>query len=174
MTQDERPAFDALLTRVCGVLSRPVPDDLTCEFAFAVIAEAIPDVSIGELVQAAKRHLAGCRYYPTPSHLIELVNDQRDRNLREQRETQMLALPVPPPPEPEPTREESLAAFRRVKQQFAERGVVLGNVGKPMRDGTQREPWVDPRSEEEKARSMRETAELVRIELENMSSRKHD
>jgi len=141
MTSQEFQAFKGLMTRVAGVLGKPAPDDDTAEFAFAVINNALPDVTISELTRAAFAHLKESRFYPTPSHLIDAVNDERDRNVPE---SPVYRLP------PHEDREADRAAFEECRARVR---AVIGRVGRPMPSA---EPWEDDRTADQVARDRAE------------------
>ena len=154
MTEQDFKAFKALMTRVSGVLGKAAPDDETAEFAFAVINNALPDVTIRELTRAAFAHLKESHFYPTPSHLIDQVQDDRDRNLAPCHQT--FALP-PRVETDEETKQAMQEALRRIRACAAKVGRPMPSVDDPWDDVR----WTDPRTPEQVAASRAEIAEQL-------------
>ena len=154
MTEQDFKAFKALMTRVSGVLGKSAPDDDTAEFAFAVINNALPDVTVSELTRAAFAHLKESHFYPTPSHLIEAVNDDRDRNTAPYH--RQFALP-PRVETDEETREAMQEAMARIRACAAKVGRPMPTVDDPLEDA----PWTDARTPEQVAASRAEIAEQL-------------
>ena len=154
MTEHEYTAFKGLMKRISGVLGKQAPDDETIEFAFAVINNALPDVTISELTRAAFAHLKESHFYPTPSHLIEAVNDDRDRNLAPCH--RQYALP-PRVETDEETKQAMQEALRRIRACASKVGKRMPTVDDPWEDA----PWTDPRTPEQVAASRAEIAEQL-------------
>lgn len=154
MTEQDFKAFKALMTRVSGVLGKAAPDDETAEFAFAVINNALPDVTIRELTRAAFAHLKESHFYPTPSHLIDQVQDDRDRNTPEY--YRQFALP-PRVETDEETKQAMQEALRRIRACASKVGKRMPTVDDPWEDA----PWTDPRTPEQVAASRAEIAEQL-------------
>lgn len=153
MTEQDFKAFKALMTRVSGVLGKSAPDDDTAEFAFAVINNALPDVTVSELTRAAFAHLKESHFYPTPSHLIEAVNDDRDRNTAPYH--RQFALP-PRVETDEETKQAMQEALRRIR-------ACAARIGRPMPDANPWEDarWTETRTPEQVAASRAEIAEQL-------------